>query len=360
MNKKSLTAVMIAFIAIIAVIAGTTLSVWAYKGRDKRALAQAAAGLRDDLALWSADSVPPEEVLAVSDLLLYGDTHITYSGNVKGIDVTNFIPYDLPIDTEGITIGFDADIDRSCADERMEASGSVSVMNYELSGIEAHVTGSKMSVSVPELLSEDIVLDTGIDLFPGASTGDNKSLTGVTGDMLKLSEVSADALAGADVKRDKEDETLYHVIIGREDVQALLDVSYGSEAPAVSSDIAIDLYLDDNMKIRRIDMPDEVVIDGSTYLADISFDGEEVPADDITIRMTAPYAFDLHLTRTAEGIDTEFAKDNVRLQGLIDVKPSKNSDGIAVTYSGLRAVEDGKTFFISSGRAVIASSSNSK
>ncbi len=354
MNKKSLTAVLIALIVTVAVIAGTALSVWAYKGRDKRIAARAAAGLRDDLALWSLDSVPPEDLLAFSDLLLYGDTHITYSGNIKGIDVKNFIPYDLPIDTEGITIGFDADIDRSCADERMEASGSVSVMNYEISGIEARVTGSEMRVSVPALLSEDIVFDTGIDPFPGGDAGDDNSMTGQTGDILKLSKVSVDAIAGADVKRDKEDETLYHVNISLEDVQDLLDLSYGSEAPAIGSDIAIDLYLDDDMKIRRIDLPDEVVIDGNTYLGDLRFDGEEVPADEIMIGMKAPYTFDLYIARTAEGIDTEFAQDNVRLQGLIDVKPSKNGDGISVTYSGLRAAKDGKTLFISSGRALIS------
>ena len=353
MKKNLKTAIIIAVIALLAIALGVGAFIW-YKGRDKRALGKALLRLSEDMESRSSEMIPAEDLADMIDEALYGDSHIDFSVNASGLDLDGFIPVMLPINLDNVTLGLDGELDRNCTRRELSASGSVSVMNYELADLQAYVNGEDLYVKVPLLFDSVIPFDIGEDIFPGRESGIIPPVSGGIRGALKEVEVAREMWDRAQIERNKVKEpitasdgteyqcTVYDVKIpaaddGAAEVQALGGQEYL-------------IYVDEFSDIRKIKVVTPIKAEDRDYSPVIILAGAEVPLDEIKM---SDGNLNLQLIRDDEEYEVNAVNEEYSLEGRFELKYDADAGSLRVIYNRLLLKIGDEEFLRSSGDVTI-------
>lgn len=344
-NSLKIT-IIVSIISVLVIALGVGAFIW-YKGRDRRALNKAFVRLAEDMESRSSEIIPAKDLADMIDEVVYGDAHMDFSVNASGLDLDGFIPIRLPIDLDNVTLGLDGELDRSCKSRELSASGAVSVMNYELTDMQAYVSGEDLYVRVPFLFDTVLTFDIGEDIFPGRESDVIPPLSG--------------GIRGAVSEVEQARETWDKAGIERSKVKEPITASDGAKYECTVYDVTIPaaedgeeqeylIYVDEYSDIRKIRVVTPIKADGREYCPIIILAGAEVPLDDI--RVTEGY-LKLQLVRDDEEYEVSAVNEEYSLEGRFEFEYDAEADSLRVIYNRLLLKIDDEEFLRSSGDITI-------
>ncbi len=349
-NLKTIIIISVSLLLVVAV--GIGAFIW-YKGRDRRALGKAFIRLSEDMESRSAELIPADDLADMIDEVVYGDSHMDFSVNASGLDLDGFIPVILPIDLDNVTIGLDGEMDRSCSGRAMSASGSVSVMNYNLTDLQAYLDGEDLYVRVPLLFDSVLSFYTGEDLFPDRESGVippvSGGIRGVVSDINRARDMWDDVSIERSKTREPfvtSDGTEYLCTVYNVRVPAAGDGS----ASGAGDEQEYAIYVDEFSDIRRIRVLSPINVDGHDICPAISLVGNDVPLDEIKV---SDGDIKVHLTRDDGEYEVSVENGDHSLEGRFKLEYDAEAGRLRVVYNRLLLKIAGEEFLRSSGDITI-------
>ena len=352
--KTNLKTIIIISVSILLVaVVGISAFIW-YRGRDRRALGKALIRLSEDMESRSSELIPAGDLADMIDEVVYGDSHMEFSVNASGLNLDGFIPILLPIDLDNVTLGLDGELDRCSSRSAMSASGSVSVMNYNLTDLQAYLDGEDLYVKVPLLFDSVLSFDTDEDLFPDRESGVippvSDGIRGVVNDINRARDIWDDVRIERSKTKEpfiSSDGTEYLCTVYNVSVPAAGD---GASGGTDSDERDYAIYVDEFSDIRRIRVISPIKAGGSDICPAIALIGNEVPIDEIKI---SDGDIEIHLTREDGEYEVSAENGEYSLEGRFKFKYDAEADRLRVIYNKLLFKIADEEFLRSSGDITI-------
>ncbi len=406
MNRK--TAIIIAIVSALALIAGVIIGVLLFGSRDRRALDKAFGQLSEDYLLRNEETVSAADLVHIEDEIVYGRSHTEFSVNIGALNVADMVPGGVLSGTDEVTVGIDGKLDRDSEDKSMSANCELSVMNYtladpslyakdnmvyielpgffsgiyalDLSDISSSVRSSKILSGVWE--NYDLPYDMSVELFKERESEDILSFLQEIKESKERSGRLKKIWKSAMIERDEEVRSIetadgsaaeckvYHISFDEtqiDEFEAIVndpeDTSKGIEVEGgVKLCVCVDKYHD----IRYISTDEPVNLEGTAYDIEAYLKGTELPID--TLSLTFGMAdtgdcitFDTDRIIKGDDIIFDFAAEyagnlegtadtgTIRIEGEVTPVYDKEADELSIKYDELTFSAGDEMLFKSSG-----------